>query len=256
MPFWRKLFSGGYKPRTASSEAAAQATPLQDRANSLTRASGAICDICGADLTASEVQTVRPNPVVDATKKGYVPSNLPPKWKQESEAHGISLPLAWAELVRGNSNVDWGLCRRCLDEVSRFNSRSQAESLSAGEKPDAVHLAVLDALETVAAAIVGPKGTGPENGNARSDGVTLATAAAYCVRIMAIKGETATLNNASGMQISLSNLHITFRSYADDLLTENVAKNVMYDAINKKLSTDQMSAVIHEAMIIVARQPN
>jgi hypothetical protein len=49
-----------------------------------------ICDICGRHLSPIDVKTVRAALVVDATSKGYVPTNVPPAWKPQCELLGVN----------------------------------------------------------------------------------------------------------------------------------------------------------------------
>lgn len=79
-----------------------------------------ICDICGVTIGTANRITVRPSKVVAPTKRGYVPTRLPPTWKPQCEQLGISIASHWKTVVEGNSSVDWYLCRSCKDEIDRF----------------------------------------------------------------------------------------------------------------------------------------
>ena len=79
-----------------------------------------ICDICGKNLSAEYLNVISANPVVKATRSGYVPSKLPSSWYSQCKTLGISVGSHWNKVVDGNSSEDWGLCESCLKEVNDY----------------------------------------------------------------------------------------------------------------------------------------
>jgi hypothetical protein len=93
-----------------------------------------LCDICGKTLGSANVLLVPPSVIVKSTQKGYVPSKLPPSWKPQCEALGISIASHWRTVVDGNASVDWGLCQSCKREVDHFEPRGAAGSSGPGKR--------------------------------------------------------------------------------------------------------------------------
>lgn len=85
-----------------------------------------ICDFCGKTLGYANVIVVPPSKIVGATRKGFVPRNLPPSWKAQFEQQGITdvalhvaINAHWKNVVDGNDSEDWGLCKSCKDELDQ-----------------------------------------------------------------------------------------------------------------------------------------
>jgi len=78
------------------------------------------CDICGKDISQSEMNVVSARVIVAATYKGYVPSKLP--LEGLTSAFGFSRADSWRYTVQRNSSVDWGLCAGCLSEVRGYDT--------------------------------------------------------------------------------------------------------------------------------------
>lgn len=83
---------------------------------------GYVCDICHVPLIQNEINAIPPSEIVDATKKGFVPSRLPKELDVMAGALGVEVSESevWKFTVANNSNVDWGLCKECLYELKRW----------------------------------------------------------------------------------------------------------------------------------------
>ena len=76
------------------------------------------CDICGKDISHSDMNVVTARVVVEATEKGYVPTKLP--LEGLSSAFGFSKADSWHYTIQRNATVDWGLCADCVGEVRGY----------------------------------------------------------------------------------------------------------------------------------------
>ena len=73
----------------------------------------ATCDVCGRPVADSATKIVRPSQIVEATRRGWVPSRLPGTYT----FMGMEKEM-WHQVVSRNTGVDWGLCQSCYEELA------------------------------------------------------------------------------------------------------------------------------------------
>lgn len=90
-----------------------------------------ICDICRVDLSNTEMQVVKGNVVMAASKSGYVPKaltkplNLQVVSLQGAEDRTINPDLGivtatWEYSVEKYATNDWGVCKDCHRDLFEF----------------------------------------------------------------------------------------------------------------------------------------
>ncbi len=93
-----------------------------------------VCDICGRDISQTEMNTVNARVIVDATDKGFVPTTLP--MEGFTSAFGVTKADSWRHTVQKYSTANWGLCATCLAEVRRCRTKRNCIETSRKQKPE------------------------------------------------------------------------------------------------------------------------
>jgi len=96
-----------------------------------------MCDICGVTVGTKDLITVPPVVVVKPSRKGYVPSRVPPSWEPQCKMLGISIASHWKTVVDEYDSVDWSICRTCKAEIDNFEQTGKVRSTQSTKQSNA-----------------------------------------------------------------------------------------------------------------------